>query len=107
MLELGPASADLHAGIGALAASLDYDSLLLIGAQASSVAQAALAGGMSTEDVQIFPDHRAMADWLCRMLATGNLDKGDWLLIKGSRGMRMEQLLDELEQRLKNGITTA
>ena len=107
MLELGPASADLHAGIGALAASLGYDSLLLTGAQASSVARAALAGGMSTEDVQIFPDHRAMADWLCRMLATGNLGKGDWLLIKGSRGMRMEQLLDELEQRLKNGITTA
>jgi murE/murF fusion protein len=102
MLELGSASADLHAGIGALAANLGYDRLLLTGAHASNVAQAALAGGMSSEDVQVFVNPRAMADWLCRMLADGSLGKSDWLLIKGSRGMRMEQLLDELEQRLKN-----
>jgi MurE/MurF fusion protein len=101
MLELGAVSTDLHAGIGALVARLGYDRLLLTGAQAAHVAQAALAGGMKPEDVQLFPDPRAMADWLCRMLADGSLGKDDWLLIKGSRGMRMEQLLDELEQRLK------
>jgi len=66
-------------------------------------AQAALAGGMKPENVQIFPNPRAMADRLCRLLAASSLGKGDWLLIKGSRGMRMEQLLDELEQRLKTG----
>jgi MurE/MurF fusion protein len=101
MLELGEASTDLHAGIGALAANLGYDRLLITGAQAAHVARAALAGGMKPENVQIFPHPRAMADLLCRMLADGSLGKDDWLLIKGSRGMRMEQLLDELEQRLK------
>lgn len=101
MLELGPSSAQLHAGIGALAASLGYDRLLITGAQAAHMAEAALAGGMRPEEVQIFPTPRAMADSLCQMLADGSLGKGDWLLIKGSRGMRMEQLLDELKQRLK------
>ena len=101
MLELGAASADLHAGIGALAASLGYDRLLLTGTQAAHVARAALAAGMRPEAVQIFPDPRAMADDLCRLLADGSLSPGDWLLIKGSRGMRMEQLLDELEKRLQ------
>lgn len=101
MLELGAASAELHAGIGALAAELGYDRLLLTGNQAEHVARAALANGMRPESVQIFPNPRAMADDLCRLLAEGALGRGDWLLIKGSRGMRMEQLLDELEQRLQ------
>jgi murE/murF fusion protein len=101
MLELGETTADLHAGIGTLAASLGYDRLLVTGAQASHVARAALAGGMRPEDVQIFPNPRAMADDLCRLLADGSLGRGDWLLVKGSRGMRMEQLLDELEKRLQ------
>lgn len=100
MLELGEASAELHAGIGALAADLGYDRLLLTGTQVAPLAEAALAGGMRQEQVLLFPNPRAMAEALCRMLAEGNLGPGDWLLIKGSRGMRMEQLLDELEQRL-------
>jgi MurE/MurF fusion protein len=103
MLELGAASAELHAGIGTLVAELGYEYLLLTGTQASAVAQSALASGVQPENVQIFPNPRAVADRLCRMLDDGSLGKGDWLLLKGSRGMRMEQLLDELEQRLQTG----
>jgi murE/murF fusion protein len=102
MLELGLPSGELHQGIGSLVAKLGYDRLALTGTQASFVAQAALAGGMQADQVRIFPEPRAMADWLCQMLACGDVSAGDWLLIKGSRGMRMEQLLDELEQRLNN-----
>jgi len=101
MLELGEASADLHAAIGALAASLGYDRLLVTGAQAPHVTRAALAGGMRPETVAIAADPLAMADEICRLLADGSLGRGDWLLIKGSRGMRMERLLDELEKRLQ------
>jgi len=34
-------------------------------------------------------------------VADGSLGRDDWLFIKGSRGMRMEQLLDQLERRLQ------
>ncbi|ADW16866.1 UDP-N-acetylmuramyl-tripeptide synthetase [Desulfobulbus propionicus DSM 2032] len=102
MLELGAASEDLHAGIGALVASLGYDFLALTGMQATVMARAASAAGMKEENIRVFANPRAMADWIYPMLARGDLAAGDWLLIKGSRGMRMEQLLDELEQRLNN-----
>ena len=101
MFELGEATAELHAGIGALAAGLGYDWLLLTGVQAPHVARAALTGGMRPEQVLLCPDLRDMAAALWRMLAEGGLGRGDWLLVKGSRGMRMEQLLDELELQLQ------
>ncbi|MCL2458626.1 MAG: UDP-N-acetylmuramoyl-L-alanyl-D-glutamate--2,6-diaminopimelate ligase [Desulfobulbus sp.] len=101
MLELGEASARLHAGIGALAAHLHYDCLLVTGAQAPHVAKAALGGGMGPAQVQLCPDLNDMAETLCQMLAEGGLGPGDWLFIKGSRGMRMERLLDQLERRLQ------
>jgi murE/murF fusion protein len=101
MLELGEASETLHRQIGTLVAALGYDRLAITGSQASLVARAALDGGMQHADVQIFPEPRAIADWLCAMLADGTLSGGDWLLVKGSRGMRMERLIEALEQRLK------
>lgn len=100
MLELGPSSERLHADIGSLVAQLGYDRLLLTGSFAGAVADAARKGGMNTENIQIFPSPQAMADAVWRMLAEGALGKGDWLLIKGSRGMRMEQLFDELLHRI-------
>ncbi|MDR2548836.1 MAG: UDP-N-acetylmuramoyl-L-alanyl-D-glutamate--2,6-diaminopimelate ligase [Desulfobulbus sp.] len=101
MLELGAASAQLHADIGTLAAQLQYDCLLAIGAQAPHMVEAALAGGMRPEQVRLCSDLDDMAAILCQMLADGELGRGDWLFIKGSRGMRMERLLDQLEQRLQ------
>ncbi len=101
MLELGAASETLHREIGTLVATLGYDLLAITGTHASLVAQAALDGGMQPTDVQIFPEPRAIADWLCGMLTDGTLAGGDWLLVKGSRGMRMERLIEALEQRLQ------
>ena len=104
MLELGPASANLHRGIGRLAAELGYDRLAVAGAQAKEVAGAARAAGMRPENVRTFPDPPAMAEWICAMLAEGTVGAGDWLLVKGSRGMRMETLIEELERRLQTAI---
>ena len=101
MLELGEAAATLHADIGTLVAHLRYDYLLATGTEAPHLVKAALAGGMRPEQVRLCPDLDGMAAALCQMLAEGGLGPGDWLLIKGSRGMRMEQLLDQLERRLQ------
>lgn len=101
MLELGDASPALHADIGSLVARLGFDHLLVTGAQAEQVAGAAIEAGMRPENVHVLSDPPAMADPICRMLAEDGLGQGDWLLIKGSRGMRMERLLEELEHRLQ------
>ncbi|MDD2464542.1 MAG: UDP-N-acetylmuramoyl-L-alanyl-D-glutamate--2,6-diaminopimelate ligase [Desulfobulbus sp.] len=99
MLELGEASDMLHGRIGALVAELGYDGLAVTGPHASLVAEAALAGGMNSESVHIFADHAVMANWFLQLIEQGLFGSGDWLLIKGSRGMRMERLLEAMEQR--------
>jgi murE/murF fusion protein len=101
MLELGSASTKLHRGIGALVAELGYDCLAVAGAQAKEVAEAARASGMRPEAVRVFSEPRAMAVWICALLNEGTLCRGDWILVKGSRGLRMETLVEELEQRLR------
>jgi murE/murF fusion protein len=99
MLELGPDSEELHRGIGALVADLGYDFLAVTGARAGAVADAASRAGMTAGQVRTFPAPADMADWLCGLLAEGRIGVGDWLLVKGSRGMRMERLIEELERR--------
>ncbi len=104
MLELGSASDALHREIGTLVAALGYDRLAVAGAQAAILAQAAEDAGMQQADVRVFPDPMAISEWLCQMLTDGVLNSGDWLLVKGSRGMRMERVIEELEQRLQKII---
>ena len=99
MLELGPGSEELHRGIGALVVDLGYDFLAVTGAQAEAVAAAARTAGMPAERVRTFAEPRLVADWLSEMLVDGRIGSGDWLLVKGSRGMRMERLIEELERR--------
>jgi murE/murF fusion protein len=100
MLELGATSGQLHGEIGALVAALGYDYLAATGAQASVVAQAAVANGMAEDAVRVCGDPQAMAQWFVQLLGQGHLGAGDWLLVKGSRGMRMERLLEALEQQI-------
>ncbi|MBM9536031.1 UDP-N-acetylmuramoyl-L-alanyl-D-glutamate--2,6-diaminopimelate ligase [Desulfobulbus alkaliphilus] len=102
MLELGPAAEDLHRGIGTLVAQLGYTFLAITGNQASQVAEAAVAGGMKPADVQVFPEPRAIASRVLQLLTEERLTPGDWLLVKGSRGMRMERFIEELTQQLNS-----
>ena len=99
MLELGPDSEQLHRQIGALVADLGYEYLAVTGAQAGAVADAAIRAGLEAQRVRTFAEPRLMADWLEELRADGRIGSGDWLLVKGSRGMRMERLIEELERR--------
>lgn len=98
MLELGEASGRLHGRIGTLVAQLGYDGLAVTGPHAPVVAEAAVAGGMNAEMVRTFDGPAVIADWLQQLIKQGQLAAGDWLIIKGSRGMRMERLLESLKQ---------
>jgi len=86
MLELGTASVSLHREIGAFAAK-KTDLLLLLGDHSEDTASGARAAGMSEGQVRIFRTHEEAAACLKR-----ELNSGDRVLVKGSRGMRMEKI---------------
>jgi len=92
MFELGKHSAKEHREVGKAAARAAIDGLYLLGKQATTTRRAAVAHGMRPEQVMIGRNHTDIARQLRQ-----ELKKGDWLLVKGSRGMKMETVLHELK----------
>jgi murE/murF fusion protein len=105
MLELGADAVQSHVKTGRMVAELGYDRLAVTGTLAGHIAEGACEGGMNSGNVYRFTDTGTVADWLYTEMVQGRLAEGDWLLIKGSRGMRMEGVLQELEHRFATGIT--
>jgi UDP-N-acetylmuramoyl-tripeptide--D-alanyl-D-alanine ligase len=89
MLELGPEGAALHAEVGRAAAAANVAVLVAVGELSAHTAAAARAAGIA--EVHEAPDAVA-AGALLRKLARA----GDTILVKGSRGMRMERALGPL-----------
>lgn len=85
MLELGPAERDIHREIGRYAASLGINALIAVGELGKEYA--AGAGDVA----QWFPAHASAA-----AAALAILQPGDVVLVKGSRGMRMELVVEKL-----------
>ncbi|MBI3118413.1 MAG: UDP-N-acetylmuramoyl-tripeptide--D-alanyl-D-alanine ligase [Candidatus Hydrogenedentes bacterium] len=89
MLELGNAAAGAHARIGALAAQRGISHLIARGAHACDTINAARAAHLS--HAEVIQDHQAIAQALQE-----SAGPGDTILVKGSRGMRMEKVIDAL-----------
>jgi len=89
MLELGETSAEAHREIGRIAARFKVDLLITIGEQAAYVKKGALEAGMKKEQVL-----RAMSRENAGRLLKQLTYPGDVILIKGSRGMKMEKILE-------------
>jgi len=96
MLELGEASASSHFAIGKTAAGQGVTFLALYGQFAEDTKAGALSAGMVPDAVQVFETKDEIASWVRELGSTGKLKKGDWLLLKASRGMRFETIVDEL-----------
>jgi UDP-N-acetylmuramoyl-tripeptide--D-alanyl-D-alanine ligase len=92
MLELGRHSRKEHFELGREIARLGIDRLYFLGKQGDQVRKGALRDGMRKEGIELTQDHEAIA----RMLR-GHVRKDDWLLFKGSRGMKMETVLAKLK----------
>ncbi len=88
MLELGPTTTALHREIGQAAADSGIAVVLAFGEQAAAVADGARAGGATA---YAFDRLEALLVELERQLRAG-----DWVLIKGSRGMRLERAVAHL-----------
>jgi UDP-N-acetylmuramoyl-tripeptide--D-alanyl-D-alanine ligase len=91
MLELGEDSPVLHRQVGGIVAREGVDHLLAMGEQASHLLAGAAEAGMSSDRMTQVSDHQEMAAQVRSLLAAG-----DWLLVKGSRGMRMEKVVEIL-----------
>jgi murE/murF fusion protein len=104
MLELGAEAEAAHIEVGRQAAELGYDHLAVTGSFAGQMAQGACRAGMAEERVHVFADTHSMADWLYQEMIQAGIQADDWLLLKGSRGMRMENVLQEIEHRFATGI---
>ena len=92
MFELGRQSRQQHLQLGKQVARTGLDRLYLLGVQAKHVKQGALRGGMAAERIVIGKNHSEIASML-----RSHVKKGDWLLFKGSRGMKMEMILSKLK----------
>jgi UDP-N-acetylmuramoyl-tripeptide--D-alanyl-D-alanine ligase len=95
MLELGAASAELHREAGSLAAAsgkLDW----IIGAQgdAENLVRGAVAAGHPAAQAK-FCETSAKAGAFLENL----VERGDVVLVKGSRGVKMERIVEALDSR--------
>jgi len=85
IFELGDMAGPGHFQVGKMCRELNVDFTAIIGENAQDVAQ----GISDKEKYRIFKNHEEIVDYL-----KGYLKKGDVVLIKGSRGMRMEKILE-------------
>jgi UDP-N-acetylmuramoyl-tripeptide--D-alanyl-D-alanine ligase len=91
MYELGAEEIDGHREVGRTAAALKIDCLCTVGRLAREIAAGALSAGLDEERVHCFREKAEAVSFLKSYIQTG-----DVVLIKGSRGMRMEEITASL-----------
>lgn len=92
MLELGERSEEFHRVMGETAARLGVAAVFAYGPEAHAMIAGARAAGAPFAEA--FDTHEALTEAVC-----AQAQPGDILLLKGSRGMRMERVLSLLEAR--------
>lgn len=93
MKELGDHETEGHREVGEAAAFVD--GLYVVGEATAHVAEGAIASGLKEERVRGFPSNQELGEALA-----GKLTTGDAVLIKGSRGARMEEVIEIVKQKL-------
>jgi UDP-N-acetylmuramoyl-tripeptide--D-alanyl-D-alanine ligase len=92
MLELGPESVRLHEECGRAAVGAKIDVLVTVGKEsARALGDAAVAAGLARAAVTHFADSTAAADAVAALVQSG-----DVVLVKGSRGVRLERVVERL-----------
>ena len=90
MLELGPLSEPAHHELGQEIAGSNVDYLVTVGPLASLAAESAKVNVQQQLQIEKFNTHDEAANYLLQ-----KVKKGDCLLVKGSRGSKMENVVQE------------
>src|SRR5690606_3250152 len=94
MLELGSHAPELHRACGAAAGQAGLDLLVAVGTSAAAeMATAARAAGMPEASVVHVPDRESAITETVRRVRPGDL-----VLVKGSRGIGLEAVVDRLKR---------
>jgi UDP-N-acetylmuramoyl-tripeptide--D-alanyl-D-alanine ligase len=92
MLELGIISSDAHLEIGRKVAEGKINYLFTVGMRARGIAKGAQMAGMHKDRIYSFDDNLELGKFL-----KDKIEEGDTVLIKGSRGMKMEEVVEEIK----------
>ncbi len=87
MLELGASADEMHRKIGFLMATIDVNAVFLKGDFSAVTAAGAREGGMLPQNIFFLSEEEDGMLFLKK-----NLKKGDWILVKGSRRLKMEKI---------------
>ena len=90
MRELGPNAPRFHRELGRKGATSGLSGLYITGEFAEEIRQGAMEFGLPETSI-----HTGEKDVLVRRI-TQDTHKGDWILVKGSRSMGMEQIVTDL-----------
>jgi len=92
MLELGARSSEEHKKIGLQVADFGFRYLLTFGPESKFTAEAARG---KVRHAHHFEDKQSLSNQLCNII-----EKGDIVLVKGSRGIKMEEVVNALIESL-------
>ena len=95
MLELGDQSEKLHEDIGRMIGETGVNKVFLRGQFAKAVAQGAMKKGLQCDQIHFDLSPVEITESLKR-----GLREGDWVLVKGSRRMKMEEVVQEIIQKI-------
>jgi len=98
MLELGDKAAQAHAALGHRVAGGDWAGLVTVGTLAGDIVAGVRNLGATMESEACATAEEA-GEWL-----SGRLEPGDALLLKGSRGMHLETVIDVIENAGKGKV---
>lgn len=90
MMELGQHAPSAHKQIGILAARAGMAGIYVTGEFASTVAEGAVGAGMDSGKIFVGTREQIVEG------LKGRLGPGDWILVKGSRLMAMEKVIEGL-----------
>ena len=93
MLELGENTIMAHRDLGIYIAGAGADGLIAVGEFAGYVAEGAAEAGMNEDKVKAFHDYPQTLEQIKEWITAGDI-----VLVKGSRGMKMERIVEGLRE---------